>query len=251
MHVDQLLAQADAYAKGDYAAAAEAYQHGYEHTYALGGTLATALLPAKAVTALATPGWQLRVNLTQALGEHVSLVVAAMRAASGPASGDFRALGDALNRNTQGLSTAVGTLYGTPAAARFQSLWADHVDALMTVTSAAARGDTAKEDEGRKGLTAFEPALATFLNTATQSRIGADALARAFAMHDQMLVQEVEAFQAKDYAKAHDLGYSAYDEMFDLAAQLSHAIELTLVTKLPRGGSQTGGGGMAGVVGRR
>jgi hypothetical protein len=70
-------------------------------------------------------------------------------------------------------------------------------------------------------------------------------------MHDQMLLEEVQAFQAKDYAKAHDLGYSAYDEMFDLSAQLSHAIELTVATKLPHGGSQTGGGGMAGVVGRR
>jgi hypothetical protein len=33
--------------------------------------------------------------------------------------------------------------------------------------------------------------------------------------------------------------------MFDLAAQLSNAIELTLGSKLPRGGSQTGGGGTA------
>jgi hypothetical protein len=39
--------------------------------------------------------------------------------------------------------------------------------------------------------------------------------------------------------------------MFDLSAQLSHAIQLTLGSKLPRGGSQTGGGGMAWVVSRR
>jgi hypothetical protein len=121
----------------------------------------------------------------------------------------------------------------------------------MTLTSAAARGDTAKQEQGSRQLRAFEPALASFLNSATQSRIGADALARAIAMHDQMLIQEVQAFQAKDYAKAHDLGYSSYDEMFDLAAQLSHAIQLTLGSKLPRGGSQTGAGGMAWAVSRR
>jgi hypothetical protein len=39
--------------------------------------------------------------------------------------------------------------------------------------------------------------------------------------------------------------------MFDLSAQLSHAIGVTLGKNLPKGGSQTGGGGMASVVGRR
>ena len=66
-----------------------------------------------------------------------------------------------------------------------------------------------------------------------------------------MLLGEVEAYQAKDYTQAHDLGYQAYDEMFDLAGQLSNAIQLTMAKKLPKGGSQTGGGGMAGVVSRR
>jgi hypothetical protein len=251
MHVNGLLAQADAYAKKDYATAAMNYQHEFQHTYALGGTLAAALLPKKDAAALTTPGWQLRSNLTEALGEHVALVVAAMRAASGNSTSDFKGLGGALNRNTQGLSGAIGTLFGAPAAARFQSLWADHVDGLLTLTAASARGDTAGQEQGRKQLRAFEPALASFLNTATQSRIGATALAHAIAMHDQMLLDEVQAFQAKDYAKAHDLGYAAYNEMFDLSAQLSHAIQLTLGAKLPRGGSQTGLGGMSEVVSRR
>jgi len=251
MHVDGLLEQADAYAKGDDAAAATAYQHDFQHTYALGGTLASALLPKKDAAALATPSWQLRSNLTEALSEHVALVIAAMRAASGSNTKDFQGLGQALNHNTEALAGDIGTLFGAPAGEQFQSLWADHVEGLMTVTSAAAKGDTAQQEKGQKALRAFEPALATFLNGATQSRIGAEALARAIAMHDQMLLEEVQAFQAKDYVKAHDLGYSAYDEMFDLAGQLSHAIELTLGSKLPRKGSQTGGGGMAGVVGGR
>jgi hypothetical protein len=251
MHVDQLLAQADAYAAGDYTAAATAYSHGFEHAFELGGALARALLPAKDVAALGAPGWQLRVGMTQLLGEHVALVVAAMRAASGPTTTDFKAIGAALNRNTQGLSGAVGTLFGAPAAAKFQSLWADHVDALMTVTAGSARGDDAAQQEGRRRLRAFEPALANFLATATGSRISADALAHAYGQHDQMLLGEIDAYQAKDYTKAHDLGYQAYDEMFDVAGQLSHAIELTLGEKLPKGGSQTGGGGMAGVVGGR
>ena len=251
MHIEGLLAQADAYAKGDYAAADAEYQHAFQHTYALGGAIAGAVLPKKDAAALTTPALQLRSNLTEALSEHVALVVSAMRAGSGTNTRDFQGFGDALNNNTKALSGAVGTLFGAPAAARFQSLWADHVDGLMKLTSGTASGNTAEQEQGRKQLKAFEPALAAFLNSATQSRLGADALARALAMHDEMLLGEVQAFQAKDYAKAHDLGYNAYDEMFGLAAQLSHAISLTLADKLPKGGSQTGAGGMAGVVGRR
>jgi hypothetical protein len=251
MHIDMLLAQADAYAKKDYAAAAVDYQEAFQHTYALGGALAAAVLPKKDAAALATPGLQLRSNLTEVLSEHVALVVAAMRAASGNNTTDFEAFGNALNRNTQALSGSVGTLFGAPAAAHFQSLWADHVDGLLAITSGTASGNTAQQQQARTKLSAFEPALAAFLSTATKSRLGAQALARALAMHDQMLLGEVQAFQDKDYAKAHDLGYNAYDEMFGLAGQLANAMALTLADKLPKGGSQTGGGAMAGVVSRR
>ncbi len=250
MHVDHLLGQADAYAAGDYAAAAVAYREGYEHAFELGGALARALLPAKDVAALSTPAWQLRANMTQLLGQHVALVVASLRAASGEGR-DFTALGAELNRNTQGLSTAVGTLFGPAAATRFQSLWGDHVDGLMAVTVGTTRGDTAGRQEGERRLRAFEPALAAFFDTATRSRLGAAALAHAFAQHDRMLVDGVEAYQAKDYSKAHDLGNQAYDEMFEVAGQLSNAIRLTLASKLPKGGSQTGGGGTAAARGGR
>ena len=50
----------------------------------------------------ATPGWQLRTDLTQLLGEHVALVVAAMRAATGSNVSRLPALGIALNHNTDG-----------------------------------------------------------------------------------------------------------------------------------------------------
>ncbi len=111
MHVDELLGQADAFAAGDYAKADAAYQQGYEHAFTMGGQLATVLLPAADVKTLATPDWQLRQGLTQLLGDHVALVIASMRAASGDPA-DFTALGSELNSNTKALAGAVGTLYG-------------------------------------------------------------------------------------------------------------------------------------------
>jgi hypothetical protein len=146
---------------------------------------------------------------------------------------------------------AVDSLYGDKPASQFQNLWADHVDALMTYTSATVDSDKAAADDAEARLRAFEPALAKFLAGATQSQLGAQALARAYFEHDQMLVSEINAYHSKDYNQAHQLSYQAYDQMFDLAAQLSHAIGVTLGKNLPKGGSQTGGGGMASVVGRR
>jgi hypothetical protein len=249
-HIDHLLAQADAFAAGRYAAAGEDYAMAYEHGYAMGGALASALLPKAVVTQLQQPEWKLRAALTNELGEHVALVVAAMRAATGKAA-DFEALGTGLNRNTVQLASAVDSLYGASAAKKFQNIWADHVDALMAYTSSTVRGDKAGARKAQAQLRAFEPTLAAFLAAATKSKVGAQALAAAYNEHDRMLLGELDAYQAKDYGQAHQLSYQAYQQMFDLAGQLSHAIGVTLGAKLPKGGSQTGGGGMASVVSRR
>ncbi|MGZ4649338.1 MAG: hypothetical protein ACXV3A_02200 [Kineosporiaceae bacterium] len=249
-HIDHLLAQADAFHKGDYATAAADYQMAYEHGFDMGGALASTLLPQALADQLQQPQWKLRSNLTKLLGEHVALVVAAMRDAMGQAA-DFKALAVDLNKNTTALGMAVYSLYGDKASGQFQNLWADHVDALMTYTSATIKGDSTAANHAETKLRSFEPALARFLAMATQSQLGAQALANAYNQHDRMLVGELKAYQAKNYTQAHQLSYQAYDQMFDLSAQLSHAIGVTLGKNLPKGGSQTGGGGMASVVGRR
>ncbi len=196
MHVDGLLAQTDAYAAKDYARADAAYDHDFQHGFAMGGAAAAALLPKADAAALGTPTWQLRSGLTQLLGEHVALVVASMRAST-TNEADFAALGSALNKNTTALAGALDTLFGPAAAHGFQSLWADHVDALLDATQATAKHDTAAVASAQTRLRKFEPALASFLSGALGSRLGADALARAFAMHDTMLVDEVSGLSGQ------------------------------------------------------
>jgi hypothetical protein len=248
-HIDHLLHQADAFAKGQYTQAGADYAMAYEHGYGMGGALAAALLPKTLVAQLEQPQWKLRSGMTNLLGEHVALVLAAMRAANGDAA-DFQALGDGLNHNTTKLASAVESLYGRAAADRFQSLWADHVDALMAFTSSTVKDDDAGAHAAEARLRTFEPALAGFLATATKSQLGAQALAHAYNEHDQMLCDELTAYEAKDYNQAHQLSYQAYTQMFDVAGQLANAIGVTLGAKLPKGGSQTGGGGTAAEGGR-
>ena len=193
------------------------------------------------------PTLRLRAALTRLLDEHVALVLAAMRSAATDGA-DLPSAGDAVNGNTLDLTAAIDALFGAAAAQGFQSHWADHIDQLIAYTKAAAADDTAGQEEARRTLQGFEQTFATFLDDATQHRLGQPALAQAFVMHDRMLLAQIDAYAAQDYAQAHDLGHQTYEDMFTVAGQLSTAIGTTVASRLPTGGSQTGGGGTAVMV---
>ena len=110
--------------------------------------------------------------MTNLLGEHVALVVAAMRAATGNAA-DFAALGKGLNTNTTKLASAVSSLYGNAAANGFQNLWADHVDALLAYTSGKVSGNGSTTAQAQARLRAFEPSLAALPRAGRRSRSSA------------------------------------------------------------------------------
>jgi len=249
-HVEHLVDGADAYAAGDKSEAAELYRASYAHSFALGEGLARALLPPAVGKELDRPTLRLRAALMRLLGEHVALVISVTRSAVTDGE-DVATLGAALNANTVDLASAIDALFGAEAAQGFQAFWADHIDEVMTYAKATAADDADGEEGARRTLQGFEQRFATFLDDATQHRLGQPALAQAFVMHDRMLLAQVDAYAAKDYAQAHDLGYQTYSDMFTVSGQLSTAIGATVASRLPTGGSQTGGGGMAGLVGRQ
>lgn len=250
VHVDHLLHQADAYAAGDYARADQLNRVGYSHMFALGKVLASTLLPADAAKNLDTPIWRLRSELGRLLGEHVDLAVGATRSAVAEPEG-FGAAAAALDANTRSLAGAVDTLFGPAAARQFQSLWADHVDALVAYTSGVAKQDRNRRADAVRRLRTFEPKLAAFLAAGTGNRMVSAKLAKALGQHDQMLLNQVDAYAAEQYREAHDIAYLAYQAMFELSRGLADAIGAEAAAKLPRGGPETGMGGMSDVVGRR
>jgi hypothetical protein len=250
MHVDHLLHQADAYAAQDYSRADRIYREAYGHAFGLGKALASTLLPPAAATALNAPTWRLRSELDRLLGEHVVLVIAAMRAGATNSAG-FAAAAETADGNTRDLAGAIDTLFGQAAAGRFQSLWADHVDALIAYSAAVVKRDDGGRASARTKLTAFERQLGSFLAAATGRKLTAGALTGALTRHDDMLLREAEAFAGKDYRQAYDIAYHAYQEMFTLAGQLSNAFGATVASRLPEGAVETGRGGMAATVGRR
>jgi hypothetical protein len=68
-------------------------------------------------------------------------------------------------------------------------------------------------------------------------------MAGQLGQYDGRLLAEIDAYVSNDHERAQVLREQIYAETFVVAQQLSTAFGATLATRLPRGGSQTGGGG--------
>ncbi len=243
-HVRHLTEQADAYAARDYATADRLYRTGYQHTYDMGLALSDALLPARDRATLREPIWRLRSQLGKLLAEHTVLMEDLTRAAV-TRSGDFTASAEMINGNTRDLTAAIDTLFGGPAAKQFQSLWAEHVDSLVAYADAAADRDAGRQEKARADLRRIEQRMSVFLAGATGGRLTRPDLAAALHHHDEMLMRHADAYAARDFRTAHDIAYETYEGMFDLARLLADAFGAEVAARLPRGGAQTGHGGLA------
>jgi hypothetical protein len=248
-HVEQLMDQADAYAAGDYARTYALQRQAHRHMFELGRTVAAGYATAanRPTSGLNSPRWQLESSLAESLSEHQVLATEAMRARVTDAP-DFSAVAAALNENTKGLAATIGAVFGDRAGAEFQSLWADHLDAFLEYTDAIRAGDDARKERAMATLESFQEKFSTFLDDTTKGRLPADTLAAAFAEHDHMLLDQVEAYAGKQYPRAHDLAYDAYQQVFGMSGRFAGAIADVAGSRLPRGGAQTGGGGTAAVM---
>jgi hypothetical protein len=106
--------------------------------------------------------------------------------------------------------------------------------------------DDGRREAARGKLREFENRLAGFLDSATGNGAHSADLAKALLAHDEMLTQQVDAFAAKDYRRAHELANDTYRDMFGLAHRLSDVFGEAVAARLPQGGAPTGAGGMAG-----
>ncbi len=246
-HIHDLIRFTNAYTAGDYARAYRIERVDYERQFALGTVIAAGIAGGRAGDLPAdfdSPLTRLQSALGELLGEHLQLAVDAMGAAlrGGP---EFRADAAQVNADTEQLASAFGVLFGPQSGTRFASVWGDHIDALISYSGAVAANDQKGKAKALARLRAFEQHLSTFLSTSTEGRLTAPALAEVLRMHDRELVQQLDAYARGDYMTVHRVIYEGYQHMFDVAKALSAAIGPTIAARLPKGGVQTGGGGMA------
>jgi hypothetical protein len=139
----------------------------------------------------------------------------------------------------------MGAIVGPKKAAEFQSAWADHVTGLMAYTAAAAGNDQAGKAAAEKQLNSFAVTLAAYFTGVVPNQLNVIPLTGAITAHDRHLMDQVDAYAARDYAKAEQMQLDGYQQMLAIANTLVDAIGRTVRRGLPAGGSQTGGGGIA------
>jgi hypothetical protein len=244
MHVQELMAQADAYAAHDYAAAYRIERQAYEHMFSAGAGLAKASLAPELAVGLDAPPEQLRSTFAMLLGEHMELIVDAQRATFAGAP-EFRAAAAQVNANSNALTKGMGAIVGPGKAAEFQSAWAKHVEGLLAYSTAVASNDQAAKAVAQENLRGVAARLALYLSDIVRNRLPLEPLTKALGAHDQHLIDQVDAWAAKRYDQAAEMERDGYLQMLGVANTLVGAIQKTVKPQLPVGGSQTGGGGMA------
>jgi hypothetical protein len=244
MHVTELMDQVDAYATRDYARAYRIERAAYEHMFTAGAALAKAGVTPEVAVGLDAPPEKLRSAFAMLLGEHMELVVDAQRATfAGPQ--EFEAAAAQVNANTTALTKAMAGIVGPTKAAEFQTAWANHVEGLMAYTTAVAGNDEAAKTTAKQNLDGFAERLALYFSDVVRNPLATDPLTDAITAHDAHLINQVDAYAAKDYTRAQQMELEGYLQMLGVANTLVDAIQRTVKPRLPVGGSKTGGGGMA------
>jgi hypothetical protein len=244
MHVEELMDQADAYAARDYAQAYRIERAAYEHMFTAGAGLAKASVTPEVAVGLDAPPDKLRSAFAMLLGEHMELIIDAQRATFAGAP-QFKAAAAQVNANTAALTRAMGAIVGPAKAAEFQTAWANHVEGLMAYTAAVASNDQAAKTIAKQNLDGFAERLALYFSDVVKNVLAADPLTEAITAHDTHLINHVDAYAAKDYARAQQMELEGYQQMLGVANTLVSAIQRTVKPQLPVGGSKTGGGGTA------
>ena len=246
-HLDNLMQFTDAYSAGDFATAYRIERTDYESQFQLGTVIAAGIVGGRAKDLPASfnsPLTQLRSALGELLGEHMQLMVDAMGAAlrGGP---EFKADAAQVNEDTAALAAAFGVLFGPQSGAKFENVWSSHIEALISYSAAVADNDQQAKAQAIAKYHAFERNLSTFLATSTDGRLKAPALATVLRMHDSELVKQLDAYARGDFTTEYNVISDGYQHMFMVAQVLSAAIGPTIAARLPKGGAETGGGGMA------
>jgi hypothetical protein len=176
---------------------------------------------------------QVRTTLERLLGHHAILTIRMMRAQVRDTPDFTEVLRAALGSNTGDLSAAVSALHGDEAGETFRRLWTSHNIALFKY----ARGESTDHPKDKQRATGrlnrYRRDFGKFIENATNSALKAPLVSKALKVHIDQLVDQVEAYSAKDYAKAYELQREAYAHMFPVGKTLAGGLTETLPGEFP------------------
>ncbi len=165
----------------------------------------------------------LRVALNQLLAEHATLAAAATQAALRARKAEFEAAAAALDRNSQDIAAAIGSVYGKDAGDAFLPLWRKHIGFFIDYTMGKAAGSKVKQDKAVQELLQYANDFGAFLNSATPA-LPKEAVAELVKTHIVSLKEVVDAQAARDYKLAFEKIRAASHHMQMIADPLADAI---------------------------
>ena len=170
-----------------------------------------------------TEAVELRGTLDHLLSEHAFLAAEAMRKGADGAA-DFENITAALDQNTIELSAAIESVYGEEAGMQFEEMWSSHIGYFVDYVNGTAADDDAAKEEALNELSQYREDFSMFLETATEERVEADALAEGLQMHVEQLIGAFDAYVMGDYETAYAYEREAVHHMYMVSKGLSSAI---------------------------
>jgi hypothetical protein len=164
---------------------------------------------------------QLRAKFEQLLGQHALLAVRSMRSVVSSPAELQQAAAAAIQENTDELSRLVASAYGGAQSDRFMRLWQKHVADLVAYAKGAGGNDAAAKQAARAALAADGEAYGAWLATASKGRVSKGDAAAGVRMHVEDLMKQVDAYAARDYARAYRIEREAYEHMFTAGGALA------------------------------
>ena len=237
MHVDQLVAQIDAYAADDFAGAYATAREAYAHMGMTADALALAIIQQAPDTFTGndlawSPAVDLQIALDTLLSEHAIIAIQAMRnGVSGAA--DFDASAAALADNTADLTAAITSVYGEEGGNAFDTQWTAHIGFFVDYTVAVAGDDAEGQEAALAELAEYRDDFAAFLDTATEGNAPAGPVADALQAHVDQLVAALDTYAAGDFAGAYTAEREASAHMYMTGAVLAAAIAGQFPDDLP------------------
>ncbi len=142
----------------------------------------------------------LRVNLNNALSEHIELASPALRAVF---DGSASATGatTALDVNSVNIATAIDSAYPGNKD-KFLDLWRKHIGFFVDYTKAAKAGDKAGMDKAKADLEGYTDQASTFFSEANPN-LPKEAIKEGLKTHLQQVIGIVDAYGAGDYEKSY------------------------------------------------
>jgi hypothetical protein len=216
----------DAQGRKDYPAVAAAVVKAYDHMKMIGNPLAEAIVTQKQVDgyqAVKSAAVNLRSDVNLLLQAHLYLASDATGAALGGRADEFKAYGDALNKNGTTIGDAVGSVYGDAARDKFNSIWSAHNGFFVNYTTGVAKNDKAAMDKAVTDLTGtYIPQFSEFIAGATM--LPKDTVADLTKTHVLTTKDIVDAQGRKDATAAATADRKAAQHMQMIGDPLSQGI---------------------------